>query len=46
MAVLAGEGIMEGLQGNTLGPKYNATRAQAAVFIYRALLNSEPPDEL
>jgi hypothetical protein len=46
MAVLVGEGIMEGLQGNTLGPKYNATRAQAAVFIYRALLNSEPPDEL
>lgn len=46
MAVLAGEGIMEGLQGNTLGPRYNATRAQAAVFIYRALINSEPPDEV
>ncbi len=45
MAVLAGEGIMEGLQGNTIGPKYPATRAQAAVFIYRALTRSEPGDE-
>lgn len=44
MAVLVGEGIIEGLQGNTLGPKYNATRAQAAVFIYRVLLKSEPAD--
>ncbi|HOQ07809.1 MAG TPA: fibronectin type III domain-containing protein [Clostridiales bacterium] len=42
MAVLVGEGIMEGLQGNTIGPKYNATRAQAAVFIYRALTMTEP----
>lgn len=42
MAVLVGEGIMEGMQGSTLGPKYNATRAQAAVFIYRALTKTEP----
>jgi hypothetical protein len=39
MAALAGEGIIEGLSGNTIGPKYTATRAQAAVFLYR-LLNS------
>ena len=41
MAVLAGEGIMEGLQGNAIGPKYSATRAQAAVFVYRTLIKSE-----
>ncbi len=45
MAVLAGEGIMEGLPGNTIGPKYTATRAQAAVFVYRALIKSEPGGE-
>jgi len=42
MAVLVGEGIMEGMQGNILGPKYNATRAQAAVFIFRALTKTDP----
>jgi len=42
MAVLVGEGIIEGLQGNTIGPKYTATRAQAAVIIYRALMKTEP----
>ncbi len=45
MATLVGEGIIEGLQGNTVGPKYAATRAQAAVFVYRALTKSEPMDE-
>jgi len=37
MATLAGEGIIEGLPGNIIGPKYTATRAQAAVFVYRTL---------
>ncbi len=37
IAALVGEGIMEGMSGNALGPKYTATRAQAAVFLYRAL---------
>lgn len=37
MATLVGEGIIEGLSGSTIGPKYTATRAQAAVFLYRAL---------
>ena len=37
MATLVGEGIMEGLPGSAIGPKYTATRAQAAVFLYRAL---------
>ena len=45
MATLVGEGIIEGLQGNAVGPKYAATRAQAAVFVYRALTKSEPGDE-
>ncbi len=45
MATLVGEGIIEGLQGNAVGPKYAATRAQAAVFVYRALTKSEPMDE-
>jgi len=39
LATLVGEGIIEGLSENTLGPKQTATRAQAAVFLYR-LLNS------
>jgi hypothetical protein len=39
MAALVGEGVIEGLSGNTIGPRYTATRAQAAVFLYR-LLNS------
>jgi len=37
MATLAGEGVIEGLPGNVIGPKYTATRAQAAVFLYRTL---------
>lgn len=37
MATLAGEGVIEGLPGNIIGPKYTATRAQAAVFVYRTL---------
>lgn len=37
MAMLVGEGIMEGFPGNTLGPKHTATRAEAAVFLYRAM---------
>lgn len=37
MATLVGEGIMEGFPGNAIGPKYTATRAQAAVFLYRAI---------
>lgn len=37
MASLVGEGIIEGISGNTIGAKYTATRAQAAVFVYRAL---------
>lgn len=37
MATLAGEGVIEGLPGNIIGPKYTATRAQAAVFLYRIL---------
>ena len=37
MASLVGEGIMEGLPGSAIGPKSTATRAQAAVFLYRAL---------
>ncbi|NLK87154.1 MAG: hypothetical protein GX279_06655 [Clostridiaceae bacterium] len=45
MAALVGEGIIEGLQGNAVGPKYAATRAQAAVFVYRALTKTEPGDE-
>lgn len=45
MAALVGEGIIEGLQGNAIGPKYAATRAQAAVFVYRALTKSEPIDK-
>ncbi|MGE5614746.1 MAG: fibronectin type III domain-containing protein [Bacillota bacterium] len=39
MAALVGEGIIEGYSGNIIGPKHMATRAQAAVFLYR-LLNS------
>jgi hypothetical protein len=42
MATLVGEGIIEGLQGNAVGPKYAATRAQAAVFLYRAITKTEP----
>lgn len=42
MAVLVGEGIMEGMQGNIIGPRYTATRAQAAVIIYRALMKTSP----
>ncbi len=45
MASLVGEGIVEGVQGNAVGPKYAATRAQAAVFVYRALTKSEPGGE-
>lgn len=37
MATLVGEGIIEGLSPNTVGPLYTATRAQAAVFIYRLM---------
>ncbi len=37
MATLAGEGVIEGLPGNIIGPKYTATRAQAAVLLYRTL---------
>jgi len=37
MSILVGEGIMEGFPGNTLGPKRTATRAEAAVFLYRAM---------
>ena len=37
MAMLVGEGIMEGFPGNAIGPKHTATRAQAAVFLYRAM---------
>lgn len=37
MATLVGEGIFEGLPGNAIGPKHTATRAQAAVFMYRIL---------
>lgn len=37
MAALVGEGIMEGLTNDTLGPKSIATRAQAAVYLYRAM---------
>jgi hypothetical protein len=44
MASLVGEGMIEGLQGNAIGPKYAATRAQATVFVYRALTMSEPGD--
>jgi hypothetical protein len=45
MAALVGEGIIEGLQGNAIGPKYAATRAQASVFVYRALTKCEPLNE-
>ena len=37
MATLVGEGVIEGLPGNIIGPKYTATRAQAAVLVYRTL---------
>ena len=37
MATLAGEGVIEGLPGNIIGPKYSATRAQAAVMLFRTL---------
>lgn len=37
MAILVGEGIMEGFPGNVLGPGRTATRAEAAVFLYRAI---------
>lgn len=37
MATLVGEGIIEGLPGNAIGPKATATRAQAAVLLYRAM---------
>lgn len=37
MAMLAGEGIMEGFPDNTIGPKSTATRAQAAVFLHRTM---------
>jgi len=37
MATLVGEGIIEGMPGNIIGPKYSATRAQAAVMLFRTL---------
>jgi len=37
VAALVGEGIMEGTSSSTLSPKSTLTRAQAAVFVYRAL---------
>jgi len=37
VATLVGEGIMEGVSGTAIGPKYTATRAQAAVLLYRTL---------
>lgn len=37
MATIVGEGIMEGLPGNAVGPSVTATRAQAAVLLYRTM---------
>lgn len=37
VATLVGEGIIEGITGKTIGPGNTATRAQAAVFVYRTL---------
>lgn len=37
VASLVGEGIIEGISDTTIGPKNTATRAQAAVFMYRTL---------
>lgn len=37
MATIVGEGIMEGLPGNAIGPALTATRAQAAVLLYRTM---------
>lgn len=37
MATVVGEGIMEGLPGNAIGPAVTATRAQAAVLLYRTM---------
>ena len=37
VATLVGEGIIEGMSDKAIGPKNTATRAQAAVFMYRTL---------
>ncbi len=37
LATIVGEGIMEGLPGNAIGPSVTATRAQAAVLLYRTM---------
>lgn len=41
VAALVGEGILEGTSSYSISPKNTLTRAQAAVFIYRAL-NKNP----
>ncbi len=37
VAALVGEGVLEGTSSHSISPKNTLTRAQAAVFIYRAL---------
>lgn len=37
VATLVGEGIIEGISDRAIGPRNTATRAQAAVFVYRTL---------
>ncbi|HEX2947483.1 MAG TPA: S-layer homology domain-containing protein [Clostridia bacterium] len=37
VATLVGEGIIEGVSDNAIGPRNTATRAQAAVIMYRTL---------
>ena len=37
LATIVGEGIMDGLPGNAIGPSVTATRAQAAVLLYRTM---------
>lgn len=37
MASLVGEGVMSGVSSNSIAPKHSATRAEAAVFIYRVI---------
>lgn len=37
MASLVGEGVLTGVSGNAIAPRNTATRAEAAVFIYRII---------
>lgn len=37
MASLVGEGVMSGVSANSLAPQNSATRAEAAVFIYKVI---------